>query len=126
MKARRDYDMSVTEGACSLRSVSFTDGHRALINVSDPSSGISVRSFIDHPTAWFDTETGDLLVIAQPYFEVGDADRKVLSELSVAVLDLPDWLAPYRTSKGSAKTNAYLICKADRAHHYARLIRNLA
>lgn len=125
MSARSYYDISRVEGACSLFEVPFTDAHKALVKVNDQEISLGLSWYLDHVTAWLDTETGDLLVIAQPYPQMCDAVRTALPAFGIAALDFPEWLAPYRTSKGSAKTNAYLICRADRAKHYARLIRDL-
>lgn len=119
------YCSSSLEGVSSLREVVFTDAHRQLLRDLEPGPRSMLAAALDHTTALFDTATGDLLVITQPYTDISQSDRNMLLAHGLALLRLPDYLAPYRTSPGAPVTHPYLICKANRARHFTQLIRSL-
>lgn len=123
MNAR--YESARLESASNLRRVEFTDAHRRLLE----GNGVETNPFsglLDHLTAWFDTGTGLLPVISQPYRAPCPAQRHLLALHGLALLDVPARLAPYRTTPGAPITHAFLICETKHAAHFARVLNGVA
>lgn len=123
MNAR--YESTRLESASNLRRVQFTDAHRRLLE-GNGAETTPLNGLLDHLTAWFDTDTGLLPVISQPYKAPSPAQRQVLALHGLALLDVPERLAPYRTTPGAPKTHAFLICETKHAAHFARVLRGVA
>jgi len=123
MNAR--YENARLESASNLRRVQLTDAHRRLLEgngaETNPLSGL-----LDHLTAWFDTDTGLLPVISQPYRAPSPAQRQLLALHGLALLDVPVRLAPYRTTPGAPRTHAFLICETKHSAHFAHVLKGVA